>query len=103
VAPIRAERAPLVAVGFSDASLAWAMRPDDVPRLALDTAEIVPVLDRLFAPGARRVVAAVKTRDWKEALRLRPGLAERARAIWERRVGPWIFTVVAPASPASAR
>ena len=98
VAPVRAEArgARVVAVGFNDASLAWALRPDEVRRLAPDPADAPAVLDALFAPGAERVLAAIKSPDLARAKAAIPSLESRARVLWERRVGPWVFSILAP-------
>jgi 4-amino-4-deoxy-L-arabinose transferase-like glycosyltransferase len=99
VGPVRraAAGAPLFAVGFNDASLAWGFRPDVVPRLAPDPDDAPRVLDGLFAAGAPRAAAAVRSGSWEKALAEVPSLRERTRVVWRRRVGPKVYVVVVPA------
>jgi 4-amino-4-deoxy-L-arabinose transferase-like glycosyltransferase len=99
VVPVRraAAGAPLYAVGFHDASLAWGFRPDVVPRLAPRPDDAPRVLDALFAPGAPRAAAAVRAGTWAKALEAVPSLGARTRVVWARRVGPKEYVVVVPA------
>ncbi len=96
---------PVATLGFDDAGLTWAMRPDvvgrldDVPSERRPPGSQVELLEKALAPGAKPILVVLDDKTWTEVVRLRPSLEPRARTVFDRKVSGVRYRVLVPAPP----
>lgn len=96
---------PLATLGFDDAGLVWAARPervtrlDDVPEERHPPRSQATLLEKAFAPGASPALVILDDKTWREVVALSPSLEAAAQTVWDRRVGGVRYRVIRTGGP----